>query len=61
MNENRRINGGLGKRTDEQSWFDDVRIVDSEWIELSVTTVQGEKVWYSIPRRALFSVADETI
>ena len=53
------MNGTLDRPKDEQPWFDDLRIVNNEWIEVSVTTIRGEKVWYRIPRKTLFSAADD--
>lgn len=46
---------GSGER-----WFDDVRIVDQECVEISVTTSHGEKIYYRILRRTLFSNVDES-
>jgi hypothetical protein len=48
----------LGSRREEQ-WFDDFRVVDSEWAEVSVTTSRGERVYYRVPRRTLFRKIDE--
>lgn len=43
----------------DEPWFDDLRIVNSEWVEISVTTTYGRKVRYRIPRQTLFAAADE--
>lgn len=50
--------GGTGDI--EERWFEDVRIVDKEWVELLVTTPGGEKVYYRVPRRTLFREIDST-
>lgn len=42
----------------ESAWYDDVRVLDNEWIEIGVTTPSGEKVYYRIPRRTLFASID---
>jgi hypothetical protein len=43
----------------EPPWYDDAEVVDGEWIEVSVTTSNGEKVYYRIPRRTLFHRIDK--
>lgn len=43
----------------DEPWFDDIHIVNREWVEISVTTTGGRKVWYRVPRQTLFKVADE--
>lgn len=44
-----------------EPWFDEVRVVDSEWVELGLTTPQGERIYYRIPRRTLFRGIDEVL
>ncbi len=59
MNTNRHINARAEATLDEGRWYDEIHIVDGEWIEVSVTTPRGEKVYYRIPRRTLFRDIDE--
>lgn len=40
-------------------WFDNARILDQEWVELSVKTPAGNQVLYRIPRRTLFEKVDQ--
>ena len=42
-----------------EPWFHDARIVDSEWVEFSVTTSRGDTVRYRVPRRTTFEGIDE--
>lgn len=42
---------------EEEPWFDEVRTVDQEWSELSVTTSKGV-VLYRVPRLTLFKNID---
>jgi hypothetical protein len=42
-----------------EPWFDDLRVVDSEWVEFTVTTSDGEKAHFRVPRRTLFRELDE--
>ena len=43
----------------EKAWFDEARVVDAEWVELSVTTADGEHVYYRVPRRTHFRNLDD--
>lgn len=45
-------------RDDDDQWFDEVHIVDDEWVALDVTTPQGEAVRYRVPRKTLFESID---
>lgn len=52
----------MGRYQDEnvdEPWFDDIHVVNHEWVEITVTTTRGQKVWYRVPRQTLFKVADE--
>jgi hypothetical protein len=51
------VNGQPNSQADEE-WFDAVHIIDAEWVELDVTTSQGETVHYRIPRKTLFESID---
>jgi hypothetical protein len=52
-----RSNAGPGTIAEEK-WFDTARVLDAEWLELTVTTPAGEVVHYRIPRRTLFDDID---
>ena len=39
--------------------FDAARPVDREWMELSVTTSEGNQVYFRVPRRTLFRDIDD--
>lgn len=39
-------------------WFDEVRVVDSDWVEVFLKTELGDFV-YRIPRRTLFNDIDQ--
>lgn len=45
--------------SEKEPWFDYARDIDPEWIELRVTTKDGEHVYYRIPRRTFFQEIDE--
>ncbi len=55
MNPTKRADPAVDK---EEPWFDEVRIIDADWVELSVTTAHGEAVHYEVPRRTTFSTID---
>jgi hypothetical protein len=57
MNKNGSSNDAVA--AGEEPWFDEVRAVDNEWAELSVTTSKGVVV-YRVPRRTLFRQIDGT-
>ena len=40
--------------------FDAARLVDREWMELSLTTPDGDKAYFRVPRRTLFAGIDST-
>jgi hypothetical protein len=42
----------------DEPWFDEIREIDAEWVEVKVTTSKGEIVYYRIPRRTLFPNID---
>lgn len=42
----------------DKPWFDEIREIDPEWVEVKVTTSKGETVYFRIPRRTLFPEID---
>ncbi|MFD4636940.1 hypothetical protein ACFWN2_06470 [Lentzea sp. NPDC058436] len=40
-------------------WFDEARVVDLNWVELSLTTPVGDSVSYRIPRWTFFKEIDQ--
>jgi hypothetical protein len=44
---------------DADTWFDEVHVVDQEWVEVSLRTPVGRHVRYRIPRRTLFQKVDQ--
>ena len=44
-----------------EQWFDKARIVDRNWVELSLTTPVGDSVSYRIPRWTFFEEIDQEI
>lgn len=46
-------------RSDDDAWFDEMRIVDAEWVEVRVRTSKGNQARYRVPRRTLFDKVDQ--
>jgi hypothetical protein len=43
---------------EDETWFDEARVVDPEWLEFSLTTPLGNQVRYRVPQRTLFEGMD---
>jgi hypothetical protein len=59
MNSRSNGNGQANSALAEAPWYDDVEVVDAEWIKVSVTTTNGDQVHYRFPRRTLFRKIDQ--
>jgi hypothetical protein len=59
MNSRNKGNGHTSLALAEAPWYDKVEVVDAEWINVSVTTTNGDQVHYRIPRRTWFHKIDE--
>jgi hypothetical protein len=50
---------GANDHDQSEQWFDDVTVIDDNWVEVALRTPVGTSVTYRLPRRTLFTKVDQ--